>query len=171
MVLIFKVYFEIYLQKYKKIGQGLPNLYHGVPASAHPGQRHQNYSDKPWEQALCTLVNGQNYNRKIEAVSEPKIQHQKEYFNSCMPKFRTYNTRVHLPLSARSIVLAMKSITIGRLKLYLSQRYCFKNYILILECLNSGCIPPMSICSLSIKLLREVRAEILGKKGKKQSTF
>ena len=125
--------------------------------------KHWEYSDKPWEQALCTLVNGQNYNRKLEALSEPKILHQTENYSSCMPKFRTNNTRVYLPLSARFIVLALKSVTIGRLKLYLGYRYCLKNYILLLECLNSGRIPPMSTCSLSIIFIciREVEAEIL----------
>ena len=71
------------------MGQGLLNLYHGVPTNAHPAMKHWEYSDKPWEQALCKPVNDQHHNRKIEAVSEPKIQHQKEYLNSCMPKFKT----------------------------------------------------------------------------------
>ena len=69
------------------MGQKLLNLYHGLPASAYPALRHQNCSDKPWEQTLCTLVHEQHHHRKIEAVFEPRIQLQ-EFNPSCyMPKF------------------------------------------------------------------------------------
>ena len=47
--------------------------------------------------------------------------------------------------------MSMDTITIGMLKLYPSQRYSFKNHVLVLVCLNSGHITLKSICSLSSK--------------------
>ena len=49
--------------------------------------------------------------------------------------------------------LSMDSIAIGSLKLYPSQRYSFKNHVLVLVCLNSGHITPESISSLSSRFI------------------
>ena len=64
-------------------------MHHQVPIQP---ERHQNFTDRTWEQALCTLVYGQQHKRKFEAVYKPKTMHQELLFNSYMPKYGTHNT-------------------------------------------------------------------------------